>query len=126
ASWTRQGWGFIVGSRQTTAPLDLAAHYRWPGEVFTAGQIIDTITPKHRRAPAEHDPNVQAEPVWANASHPGSWPASLAYSGKRFVRDNRTLNAQETRARAVVEGQKAARTPRFVKASGDSKALDEN
>lgn len=120
------GLGFIVGSRQTTAPLDLAAHYRWHGEAFTDGQIIDTITPKHRRAHPENDPNLKAEPVWAKASHPGSWRAVWAYSGKRFVRDNRTLNAQEARARAVIDGQKSARTPRFVKAAGGARVLDEN
>ena len=119
------GLGFIVGSRQTTAPLDLAAHYRWHGEAFTDGQIIDTITPKHRRARGENDPNLRAEPVWAKTTHPGSWRAVWAYSGKRFARDNRTLNAQEARARAVVEDEKAARTPRFVKTTAGAKALDE-
>ena len=48
-----------------------------------------------------------------------------AFSRARSVRDNKTLTAQENRARAVVEGQKAARTPRFVKASGQRKVLDE-
>ena len=119
------GFSFIVGSRQTSAPLDLAAHYRWHGEVFTDGQIIDTLTPKHRRAAGENDPNRKAEPVWAKASHPGSWRAVWAYSGKRFARDNRTLNAQEARARAVVDGEKAARTPRFVTTAGDARVLDE-
>ena len=99
--------------------------YRWHGEAFTDGQIIDTITPKHRRAHPENDPHRKAEPVWASASHPGSWRAIWAYSGKRFARDNRTLNAQEARARAVVEGEKAARTPRFVKTTTGAKALDE-
>ena len=119
------GLGFIVGSRQTSAPLDLAAHYRWHGEAFTDGQVIDTLTPKHRRARPENDPHLKAEPVWTKATHQRSWRAVWAYSGKRFARDNRTLNAQEARARAVVDGEKTARTPRFVKASGDSKALDE-
>lgn len=119
------GLGFIVGSRQTTAPLDLTAHYRWHGEAFTDGQVVDTITPKHRRAHPENDPHLRAEPVWTPASHPGSWRAVWAYSGKRFARDNRTLNAQEARARAVVDGEKSARTPRFVKTTGNTKALDE-
>lgn len=119
------GLGFIVGSRQTTAPLDLAAHYRWHGEVFTDGQHVDTITPKHRRAHPENDPHRKAEPVWTSASHPGSWRAVWAYSGKRFARDNRTLNAQEARARAVVEGEKTARTPRFVNTTAGAKAVDE-
>lgn len=120
------GFSFIVGSRQTAAPLDLASHYRWHGEVFTDGQVIDTITPRHRRATPENDVNLRAEPVWTRAGHPGSWRAVWAYSGKRFARDNRTLNAQEARARAVVHGEKTARTPRFVKTTGNSRALDES
>lgn len=119
------GLGFIVGSRQTTAPLDLAAHYRWHGEVFTDGQVIDTITPKHRRSRPENDPHVKAEPVWTKDTHPGSWRALWAYSGKRFARDNRTLNAQEARARAVIDGEKTARTPRFVKTTAGAKTLNE-
>ena len=35
------------------------------------------------------------------------------------------LNAQEARARAVIDGEKAARTPRFVKTAGGAKTLDE-
>lgn len=42
---------FVVGSRSTKAPVDLASHFGWHGEVFTDGQIIDTISPKSRRAP---------------------------------------------------------------------------
>src|SRR5699024_7219172 len=40
------GLRFIVGSRQTKAPHDLATHFRWNGEYTEDGQIIDTITPK--------------------------------------------------------------------------------
>lgn len=119
------GFSFIVGSRQTAAPLDLASHYRWHGEVSSDGQVIDTITPKHRRATSENDPHRRAEPVWTQAEHPGSWRAVWAYSARRFARDNRALNAQEARARAVVDGDKTARTPRFVKTTGNSRTLDE-
>jgi len=48
-----------------------------------------------------------------------------AYSAKRSARDSNTLTAQESRAREVVAGEKPARTPRFVKTSGDTKVLDE-
>jgi hypothetical protein len=119
------GLRFIVGSRQTRAPLDLESHYRWHGEVFTDGQVIDTITPKHRAARAENDTSRRAEPAWNPGGHPASWRAVWAYSGKRFARDNRALNVQEERARAVIAGKKSARTPRFVKTRGDSRSLDE-
>src|SRR5665648_654777 len=119
------GLSFIVGSRQTTAPLDLASHYRWHGEVFADHQSIDTLTPRHRGSRPENDANLKAEPVWTPDGHPASWRAVWSYSAKRFARDNKTLNAQESRARAVVDGEKTARTPRFVKATGTDKHLDE-
>jgi transposase len=33
---------FIVGSRTTKAPADLESHFRWHGDAFTDGQVIDT------------------------------------------------------------------------------------
>jgi len=115
---------FIVGSRVTKAPKDLESHFRWHGDAFSDGQIIDTITPRtgHR---IENDPRLKAEPVWDPGRHPGSWRAVWAYSGKRASRDNRTLTLQENRAKAVVAGEKTARTPRFVKTKGGAAQLDE-
>jgi len=54
-----------------------------------------------------------------------SWRAVWAFSAKRFARDNRTLTAQENRARDVISGAKSARTLRFVKNAGGTPALDE-
>ena len=48
-----------------------------------------------------------------------------SYSAKRFARDNKTLTAQENRARAAIEGDKPARTPRFVHTQTDGLVLDE-
>jgi hypothetical protein len=49
------GLRFIVGSRVTKAPIDLASHFRWHGDAFTDGQVIDTLTPRrgsqHRQRP---------------------------------------------------------------------------
>ena len=118
---------FIVGSRTTKAPIDLASHFRWHGDAFTDGQIIDTITPRvaSKAARAVNDPAKKAEPVWNPTEHKLSWRAVWAYSTKRAVRDARTLTLQENRAKAVIAGEKAARTPRFVKTSHDTKTLDE-
>mgnify|MGYP000865423404 CR=1 FL=1 len=115
---------FIVGSKTTKAPLDLASHFRWHGDAFTDGQIIDTIT-AHSAAHPDNDPALRAEPVWDRAEHPGSWRAVWAYSAKRAVRDGKVLTAQENRARAVIAGEKTARTPRFVKNSNGTAVLDE-
>src|SRR5699024_12024639 len=89
-----------------------------------AGQVIATITPKNARR-GENGPALRAEPVWHREQHPRSWRAVWAYSAKRAARDNKTLTAQENRAKAVIAGQEAARTPRFVKTSGGKPVLDE-
>jgi hypothetical protein len=115
---------FIVGSRVTKAPKDLESHFRWHGDAFTDGQVIDTITPRTGHK-VENDPKRKAEPVWNPEQHPGSWRAVWAYSQKRAVRDNKTLTLQENRAKAVVAGEKTARTPRFVKTSNGTALLDE-
>ena len=121
------GLRFIVGSRVTKAPVDLQSHFRWHGDAFIDGQIIDTITPKHRRGAAQRasDPMVRAEPIWDRESHPGSWRAVWAYSAKRAARDTKTLTLQENKARAVVAGDKTARTPRFVTTSNGATHVDE-
>ena len=119
------GLRFIVGSRVTKAPGDLASHFRWHGDAFTDGQIIDTITPRHGARRRENDPNLRAEPAWDPGEHPGSWRAVWAYSAKRAARDAKTLTAQENRAKAVVAGKKAARTPRFVTTAGGQLTLDD-
>ena len=41
------------------------------------------------------------------------------------MRDNKTLTEQENRARAVIAGDKAARTPRFVKTTDGTRTLDQ-
>ncbi len=116
---------FIVGSRTTKAPVDLASHFRWHGDAFTDGQIIDTITPRIASAVARkvNDPAVKAEPVWDPVVHTRSWRAVWAYSHARAQRDRKTLGLQE-KAKAVVNGEKAARTPRFVTTGKDGHTLN--
>src|SRR5579872_3866534 len=106
------GCKFIVGSRLTKAPIDLESHFRWHGDYFGDGQVIDTVTPKTGRN-GDNDPALLAEPVWDPQAHPTSWRAVWAYSRSRAVRDTKTLTAQENRARDVITGGKAARIPRF-------------
>ena len=112
-----EGLGFIVGSRVTKAPVDLESHFRWHGDAFSDGQVIDTLTPKTGKN-KDNDPALRAEPAWDREDHPKSWRAVWAFSAKRFARDNRTLTAQENRARDVISGAKSARAPRFVKNAG--------
>ena len=118
------GLGFVVGSRVSKAPIDLESHFRWHGDAFTDGQIIDTLTPKIG-ANLENDPALRAEPAWDKQTHRSSWRAVWSYSRKRSVRDNTTLTLQENRARQVVDGTRPAKATRFVKTKGDARTLDE-
>ena len=115
---------FIVGSRMTKAPGDLESHFHWNGDVFTDGQVVDTVTPRHGNIKV-NDTKLRTEPVWNPERDTGAWRAVWAYSAKRARRDQKTLAAQEARARAIVAGEKKAKTARFVKTSGDERALDE-
>ncbi|MGV0801160.1 IS1634 family transposase, partial [Mycolicibacterium elephantis] len=67
----------------------------------------------------------RAEPVWDPDTHINAWRAIWAYSAKRARRDQKTLYAQEARARAVVNGERAAKSTRFVKTRAGDRVLDE-
>ncbi|MFC7376892.1 IS1634 family transposase [Brachybacterium sp. GCM10030268] len=118
------GLRFIVGSRQVKAPGDLANHFHWNGDAFEDGQLIDTITPRHGNAKTEQKRR-RREPVWNAEEHPGHWRAVWAFSKKRATRDGHTLTAQENRARAVIDGDAAVKSTRFVKTTAAGRALDE-
>jgi hypothetical protein len=124
AALDEAGYRFIVGARTSKAPIDLESHFHWNGDAFTDGQVIDTLTPV-RGKNTTNDVNHRTEPVWHPATHPGTWRAIWAYSAKRAARDGRTLTMQENRARAVIDGDKPARTPRFVKTTANGFTLDE-
>ena len=118
------GLGFIVGSRTVKAPIDLASHFHWNGDVFSDGQIIDTVTPRHANTTV-NDAAHRAEPVWDPDGHPGAWRAIWQYSAKRARRDQQTLHTQEARAKAVINGERAAKSTRFVKVTAGARTLDE-
>ena len=115
---------FIVGSRVTKAPVDLESHFRWHGDAFTDGQVIDTITPKNRRV-LENDPKLKVEPVW----NPSSMPGRGGRCGPTRP-SGRSATTPRSRCRRTgpatsVAGEKAARSPRFVKTANGSRSLDE-
>ncbi|WP_158170027.1 IS1634 family transposase, partial [Mycolicibacterium smegmatis] len=89
-----QELSFIVGSRMTKAPGDLESHFHWNGDVFTDGQIIDTVTPRHGNTRV-NDIKKRAEPVWDPERDTGAWRAIWSYLAKRARRDQKTLAAQE-------------------------------
>jgi len=114
------GLGFIVGSRSVKAPIDLASHFRWNGHAFTNTQIIDTVTPRHANS-IVNDLAHRGEPAWNPDERSGAWRAIRAYSAKRARRDQKIFYAQETRARAVINGERTVKSTRFVKThAGDA------
>ena len=120
----RRGCGSSPGARTTRAPGDLEAHFRWHGDAFTDGQVIDTITPR-RGSQSERDKSRKSEPVWDPVTHPGSWRAVWAYSKKRAARDTQTLTAQANRARAVIAGERRPKGTRVVTTHAGDATLDE-
>ena len=120
------GLRFIVGSRVTKAPIDLASHFRWHGDAFTDGQVIDTITPRRGGRPRrERHPSCGPSRCGTPRSTPGRGGRCGPTRAKRAARDAKTLTAQENRAKAVIAGEKAARTPRFVTVKNGTTTLDE-
>jgi DDE family transposase len=100
------GLGFIVGSKVTKAPVDLESHFRWHGDAFSDGQVIDTLTPKAGKN-KDNDPALRAEPAWGRENHPQSWRAVWAFSAKRFAR----TTGPSPRRRTGPSTSSAARSP---------------
>lgn len=119
------GLRFIVGSRQTKAPHDLATHFRWNGEYTEDGQVIDTITPKGVKRLDPERVKKRREPVWSAQEHPDAWRVVWQYRRKRAMRDEQTLNLQRNRALAIIDGDKPAKKARFVKVTDEERAFDE-
>ena len=131
AALDEAGLGFIVGSKTTKAPWDLAEHIETFGNGFTDGQVIEARTPRRRRAPARTKNNDGGSrrfvpPPWNPQDDPRTWRVVWHYSAKRFARDNAALTAQRNKALAVVAGEASARRPRFVKGSKADLAVDED
>ena len=118
------GLGFIVGSRSVKALIDLASQFHCNGGVFTDGQIIDTVTPRHANS-IVNDIAHRSEPVWNPDEQSGAWRAISAYSAKRARHDQKTLYAQETRARALINNERTVKSTRFVKTHAGDRILDE-
>ncbi len=118
------GLRFIVGSRVTKAPNDLASHFRRHGDAFTDGQIVDTVTPRYGRT-ATNDVLLREEPVWNPEQMGKDWRAVWAFSRKRALRDQQTLNLQANRAQEIIDGQRQVKSARFVKTTAAGRKLDE-
>nr|WP_108872481.1 IS1634 family transposase [Tessaracoccus timonensis] len=100
------GLQFIVGSRITKAPYDLADHFARHGDAFSDGQIIETSTTMGRDKQRRR--------------------MVYQYSRQRFVRDNKTLNQQRNRALSIIEGATRPKKARFLKTTGQATSFDHN
>jgi hypothetical protein len=105
------GYSFIVGSRITTAPYDLAEHFTRHGDYFTDGQILEST-----------------REMGTGASGPTQRRQRRViyqWSFKRSQRDNRTINAQIARAEKAAAGTTPVTRTRFLKVSGATKELNQ-
>lgn len=101
------GFSFIVGSRITKAPYDLAEHFTRHGDYFTDGQILESTR------------------LMGTGKHQRSRRVVYQWSFKRSKRDNKTINAQIARAEKVADGKAPLARTRFLKITGAAKQLDQ-
>jgi hypothetical protein len=101
------GFSFIVGSRITKAPYDLAEHFTRHGDYFTDGQILES-TRAMGSGKNKHERRVVYQ-----------------WSFKRSKRDNKTINAQIAKAEKVAAGTAPLARTRFLKVTGEAKELNQ-
>ena len=100
------GFSFIVGSRLTKAPYDLAAHFERKGTFFTDGQILESVR------------------VMGTGKTARSRRIVYQWSFKRNKRDDRTINLMIAKAEKIASGAAPLKKARFLKVTGATKELD--
>lgn len=101
------GFLFIVGSRLTKAPYDLADHFARHGDYFEDGQILESTR------------------VMGTGRAGRERRVVYQWSFKRYQRDNKTINLQIARAEKVAQGKTSLKTARFLKVGGAKKELNQ-
>lgn len=101
------GFSFIVGSRISKAPYDLAEHFDAHG-----GVLYDGSTMESKRVMGVGENARQRRVVYH-------------YSAKRDRRDNHTLDKQVERAQRIADGKRPLKKDRFVKLTGTRPAVDQ-
>ena len=101
------GFSFIVGSRLTKAPYDLAEHFERHGNYFTGGQILESARDMGTGTAAR--------------------PRRVVYQWrfKRNKHDDKAINAMIERAEKIADGRAPLKKARFLKISGATKELDQ-
>jgi hypothetical protein len=100
------GFSFIVGSRISKAPYDLAEHFERHGDYFADGQTLESSR------------------VMGTGKAARSRRVVYQYVFKRAQRDNRAINAMIERAEKVAAGTRPIKKDRFVKLDGANKSVD--
>jgi len=100
------GFRFIVGSKSSKAPYDLADHLERHGNAFDDGQTLETTRTMGTGKKAR-DRRV----VWR-------------WSFKRYRHDIQAINAMVERAEAVAAGKRALKKDRFVRITDAAPAVD--
>jgi len=101
------GFSFVVGSRITKAPYDLAEHFERHGDYFADGQILESSR------------------TMGTGKAARTRRVIYQYKFKRYQHDNRAINAMITRAEKITTGATAMAKARFVKVTGATKEFDE-
>jgi hypothetical protein len=100
------GFSFIVGSRISKAPYDLAAHFQRHGNAFTDGQFLESSR------------------VMGTGKAARARRVVYHYSFARHKRDDRAINAMVDRAEKVAAGTRPLTKDRFVRIDAAGKGVD--
>jgi hypothetical protein len=100
------GLSFIVGSRISKAPYDLAEHFARRGNAFTDGQVLESAR------------------VMGTGKAARTRRVVYQYRFARHKRDDRAINAMVDRAEKVAAGTRPLKKDRFVRIDGASRGVD--
>src|SRR5699024_9924066 len=101
------GYSFIVGSRMTTAPYDLADHFERHGTYFDDGQILESAR------------------IMGKGTHARQRRVVYQWTFKRQKRDDRNINKMVERAEKIADGDAPLKRTRFLRVTGADKQLDQ-
>jgi len=101
------GFSFIVGSRITKAPYDLADHFERHGNYFTDAQILESSR------------------VMGTGKAARTRRVVYQWKFKRNKHDDRAINAMIERAEKIAAGRAPLKRARFLKITSATKALDQ-
>jgi hypothetical protein len=100
------GFAFVVGSRITKAPYDLADHFERHGTHLDDGQVLESSR------------------VMGTGKAARQRRVVYQYLFARQQRDQRTINAQIARAERVADGSKPLKKDRFVRLDSTGRGVD--